>query len=861
MFAYASKSPTYDSSEYGNLYVPRVSGVEGTMAWLDSLARRHYLTQDSSDSFVNPTGFNWKKFYDEESSDSCSPNVAPPYDIEGYPMYVSGFWNQFKIAAKLLGRQIGTDLDNAPYPNISNNFRWSGVAMNPGDGVGTLPDLRNVNENMFDVGQIPKLYYETFIGNVSPVSRSPERVGFRQVLGRANHGITFFPEREVLELAVTQTQRLSIFRNGNFVAREVVDGPVLGQYHGIDFNAAPPFDMESINSLWGKDVGDIEWTIFYQSVRYSAIYDPHENTDLLEGKWDWDGSGTIPTSDFAGSGPPKYSGPQNVDSSGYYIDRYTETYCATSHFVVPHSFGGTGAADGFGFNKAYGDVVIDDKLPTYPETNPMYPIAGYFSDSAPSGYFNATGDKNYDMSHYLKYSTFGAVPMSSTYDITRRLGLTSDVNYDLKFRHHERIGRTTNTQQETFGNLVTDYWYTPKAYNDSNMYRKVVAASPMFSGFRGTSLFELSPGINGQFYNVVGQSPAAYGSGRFFEDISLDDGFSPIIDEHNSDGYFLSVASFIDQSGLYPDRKTLIYNSRGGDGRIFYTKKSSPDATSWPPAQHNAFFRTPLTPVSGIMKISGVIVAQGALDQYDQVSTQLNGPGGGAYGGFFNVEGGGPEGYTGLAGVGRSGCYQTPWDGMEGLTSDTHNVNYGAEFTPVDKNLFEYYSFAAEVENLKAGGGRAGELLTPEFGFPYVSGTIQEAGPAFKGRVGIAFFNSTVSNMSISVAGNGLEGPFDTTLFGTPSKIWLFPMWTRYNQYVNTLYQVQSISNLGDFPSKAHQIQDPYGYVNFVRPSSYLKCGNAYVDINAADNLFPEDGEYPISIGDGDVETIPAFYG
>lgn len=150
----------YDPNASGINDIPYVSGIESSMAWMDSVVTRHNL----SGPLVDSSGFKWRKYYSEEHSERIYPQIAPPFALEGMPMNVSGFWGQFNEKIAFLGRETGGDYDNRPYTNYSNNIYWSGNYRDPvfpwaKSGQNTKP----LPEGMFEYGQIDKYDFNTYI--------------------------------------------------------------------------------------------------------------------------------------------------------------------------------------------------------------------------------------------------------------------------------------------------------------------------------------------------------------------------------------------------------------------------------------------------------------------------------------------------------------------------------------------------------------------------------------------------------------------------------------------------------------------------------------------------------------------------
>jgi len=156
----ASAPFQYDPNASGVKDIPYLSGVESSMAWMDSVVRRHNL----SGPLVDSSGFKWRRYYSEENSERFIPQTAPPFCLDGFPMHVSGFWGQFNEKIAFLGRETGGDYDNRPFTNQANNVYWSGNYRNPlfawatsGNNIKPLP------QGMFEYGQIDKDDFNTYI--------------------------------------------------------------------------------------------------------------------------------------------------------------------------------------------------------------------------------------------------------------------------------------------------------------------------------------------------------------------------------------------------------------------------------------------------------------------------------------------------------------------------------------------------------------------------------------------------------------------------------------------------------------------------------------------------------------------------
>lgn len=178
----ASAPFQYDPTASGINDIPYVSGIESGMAWLDSIVSRH----DLSGPLVNSSGFEWYKYYSEDNREKITPQLAPPFALEGMPMNVSGFWGQFKEKIAFIGRETGTDKDNAPWTNWAANPYWSGHYRDPVyDWAESGLNDKPLPQGMFEYGQIDKRDFNTYIKRYTGggVSFSHQHSVRRRIIG------------------------------------------------------------------------------------------------------------------------------------------------------------------------------------------------------------------------------------------------------------------------------------------------------------------------------------------------------------------------------------------------------------------------------------------------------------------------------------------------------------------------------------------------------------------------------------------------------------------------------------------------------------------------------------------------------
>lgn len=126
--------PTYRHAQAEQ--IPLVSGIETVMAWMDMLAVRHgWQPEDILDS----GGFKWYRYTGgTEEKERFTPRLTAPFELDGYPYNVSGFWEQFKAAETFIGNKLGQDWRENRWTNTYNSYpKWEEDNVINGNPAGT----------------------------------------------------------------------------------------------------------------------------------------------------------------------------------------------------------------------------------------------------------------------------------------------------------------------------------------------------------------------------------------------------------------------------------------------------------------------------------------------------------------------------------------------------------------------------------------------------------------------------------------------------------------------------------------------------------------------------------------------------
>lgn len=527
--------------------IPHASGIEGTMAWLDSVVLRHYIAEDYPSGIqIRGSGLAWKR-YNGQELEGFQPKTGGQLGLDGYPIYHSGFWDQFKTYAKFVGRKIGRDWDNTPYENVATNLTWSGGAQNPFQPYGLFPNSsgrRDVNVSMFDAGQPPKYYYETFIAKNTPTNLNFTRDGYTQTFTRgtlstaSGNPIRAFspstPTRKTITLSYTvTTSKEKDFTIYNYAT---VGGKI---------DLTPLTTVEALNTgKFGRKT--LRWTIDYGYDVYEDTFDLNEDMEMLDSHFVTSGNSTF------------YSGP-NVDYSGYTIGAaYPGIYYDEQIRVRYPPYGYqlmnlTNASTAFYFTH------FDKVFQSSPNDIWFTNIVGL---SGKSPLFSRYGNmlKRAEVCYKNKYA-FGNIPGSGEiYDITRMWGIRSSSNYDAVLRLGKEISRYNgsnsflNVLEYEFGDLYLDYTYysgVTSGVFDTNY----VINTPCFANDNGNVVKNFGLEVSGARYPV---SINTFGlSGIIFEDRTESGLFKPMIDDHDKLNHSIITSQYIEPYAVTPDLVTV----------------------------------------------------------------------------------------------------------------------------------------------------------------------------------------------------------------------------------------------------------------------------------------------------------------
>lgn len=503
----ASVPPPYNKDDYYNREIPLLSGIESTMAWLDSAAIRHQWTVDyPSDPLISPSGFAWKRFYGEELSESVIPQPSPPFNLDGYPMHVSGFWEQFKPISKFVGRHIGLDWDNRPFNNVSSNVSWSGNAKDYEYPHSDISVKRDVSTNLFDYGQIIKYYYETFIGK-----------GTAQLKGSAPYHLEIsktctwkFPYSVTSEDIICSE---TTFNGGTYNGQHcqyigfATTCPALCNNGFIVDNQVDTFDpadpcKNSYYPLPGAfcGLGTIKWRNYYGRPHYET-----GNVDVgscINSLINW-----TPIS--------------GVYSSGTLGQYATGSICIRGNSTVNCTM-----------PEIYVEVLTEEQAgstPPYGYPDKQISLSVSMTEKIPFFLFG-------------KYGTFNAAPQIVKYDLEKLFGFRG--SYDVSGVAID-IQPTGSCRTPLSFDSVVDYFYADTSGNYPYNACLEFGSSPPFrldgtiieriaENSRDTELINYQPATPGNgTQNDLGDAIYSCGSG-FYDKFTLSQGFNPVIQDRDT---------------------------------------------------------------------------------------------------------------------------------------------------------------------------------------------------------------------------------------------------------------------------------------------------------------------------------------
>lgn len=524
--------------------IPHSSGVEGTMAWLDSIVKRHYVAEDYPlNQNIRESGLDWKRFNGQDL-ENIYPSTTIPFQLDGYPLYHSGFWQQFKDKAKFIGRKIGQNWDNTPYQNVAGNLTWSGGAQNPYFPHGLFPNSsgrRDVNTNMLDEGQPPKYYYETFIAQNTPTNLSFPRTGYTQTFTRgtlstaSGNPVRIFSPASKTRKTITLSYTVTTSKPKNFT---IYNYATVGGK--IDLTPLTTVDPLNADKFGNKA---LKWTIDYGYDVYEDNYDLNEDMEMLDAYFTPSGDTAI------------YGGP-NVDFSGYTVGAAYPGIQYDTQLRVrypPYGYRTMDVSDASAafyfkhFDRVFQHVSSDIWFPDLVGLSGKSPLFSRYGGLI----------KRAEVCSAQKFA-FSNIPGSGElYDITRFWGIRSSSNYDAVLRLGKEITKYNGfltAIDYPFGDLYLDYTYhsgVTSGVFDTNY----AINAPCFRHESGNVVKNFGLSVSGERWPISINTFNL--SGIIFEDRVESGLFKSMIDDHDKLAHTIITSQYIEPYAVTPDIVTI----------------------------------------------------------------------------------------------------------------------------------------------------------------------------------------------------------------------------------------------------------------------------------------------------------------